>query len=136
MKKLTLPIISILSILGIYNALVFTFCKNLTKNFWCGYIFITLSILIVLLSFVLTAFKANKNTPSGYSITTLSIYYFIFETILGSCLMFFNISFAIVLLPQLICFLLFLPFYALGLTKFGTEQTNIENKTDNKPNQN
>lgn len=136
MKKLTLPIISILSILGIYNALVFTLCKNLTKNFWCGYIFITLSILIVLLSFVLTSLKANKNTPSGYPITTLSIYYFVFETILGSCLMFFNINFAIVLLPQLICFLLFLPFYALGLSKLGTEQTNTKNKTEINTNQN
>ncbi len=124
MKKLTLPIISILSILGIYNALVFTLCKNLTKNFWCGYIFITISILIVLASFIISALRKNPEVVSGLSIKTLSIYYFIFETILGSSLMYFNISLAAVLLPQIISLFIFLPIYALVLTKIGTEQTN------------
>lgn len=124
MKKLTLPIISILSILGIYNALVFTLCKNLTNNFWCGYIFITISILIVLASFIISALRKNPEVVSGLSIKTLSIYYFIFETILGSSLMYFNISLAAVLLPQIISLFIFLPIYALVLTKIGTEQTN------------
>lgn len=124
MKKIVLPIVSTISVLGIYNALVFAFCKTFNPNFWCGYIFITLSILIVLASFIISAFKDNHNTPSGLPITTLSIYYFVFELALGSLLMFFNINFAIVLVPQLICFLIFMPFYALALTKVGKQQPN------------
>lgn len=117
MKKNLFSIISILCVLGIYNALVFCLCKNLNANFWCGYGFITLSILIVLLSFVLTNNFQNNEAVKGISIKVLSIYYFVFETALGSLLMFFNIDFVAVLLPQLICFLIFLPIYAYCVSK-------------------
>ncbi len=134
MKKLTLPVISILSTLGIFNALVFCLCKNLTNNFWCGYVFITLSLLIVLLSYIISAFRKNPDVVSGLSIKTLSIYYFIYELVLGSSLMYFNISLTAVLLPQIISFFIFIPIYALAISKIGTEQTNdkTEQKNENK----
>lgn len=116
MKKLTMPLISILSILAIYNVLIFTLNKNFTQNFWCGYIFITLSILVMLFSFIFANF-VNPNVVTGMSIKTLSVSYFVFEAVLGSLLMFFNINFLIVLLPQLIFFLLYVPVYALAISK-------------------
>lgn len=132
MKKIVVPIVSMISILGIYNAIVFAFCKNLNSNFWCGYAFITFAALIVLASFILSAFKDNKAMPSGLPITTLSVYYFVFELALGSLLMYFNINFAIVFVPQLVCLLIFMPVYALGLTKLGKQQPNkVSNPKEN-----
>ena len=132
MKKNLLSIISILCVLGIYNALVFCLCKNLTNNFWCGYSFITLSIIIVLVSFILTNAIQNKSEVKGLSIKVLSIYYFVFETILGSLLMFFNIDFVVVLLPQLICFLIFIPIYAFCISKLKTQSEETSTKEINK----
>ena len=115
----------ILILMAIYNTLLFCLCKNYTTNFWVGYAFIMGSMIIMLVSF---AVSMNKGKIIGLPLSTLSLYYFVFELILGSCLMFFNISFIGVFLPQMIVFLIFLMIYVPATLRYFTKDEN-ENKS-------
>jgi len=122
MKKSGIIAGSVIFILmAIYNTLLFCLCKNFTTNFWVGYAFIMGSMLIMLVSFVISM---GNGKVVGLPLTTLSLYYFVFELILGSCLMFFNIPFIAVFLPQMIIFLIFLMIYVPALLRYFTKEEN------------
>ena len=111
----------ILILMAIYNTLLFCLCKNFTTNFWVGYAFIMGSMRIMLVSFIISM---GNGKVVGLSLTTLSLYYFVFELILGSCLMFFNIPFIAVFLPQMIVFLIFLMIYVPAVLRYFTKEEN------------
>ncbi|MBE5746104.1 MAG: hypothetical protein E7359_02325 [Clostridiales bacterium] len=117
-KKVVVSSIFIVALMAIYNILIFTLYNNLNKNFWAGYAFIMLAMIIMLISFVITNASSRNKNVVGIPLTTLSVYYFILEAILGSLLMFFNIPFLAVLLPQLIVFIIFIAIYVIAVLKF------------------
>lgn len=117
-KKIISSSIFIVALIAIYNVLIFTLYSNLNNNFWAGYIFIMLSMVVMLTSFIITNASSRSGNVVGLPLTTLSVYYFILEAILGSLLMFFNIPFLAVLLPQLVVFIIFIAIYALAVLKF------------------
>lgn len=116
-KKLILSSSSIICLMAIYNILVFVLTKNLTRNFWVGYIFVMIAFLFMIASFVLTYASKNEGKVTGLPLTTLSVYYFIFTAILANALMFVNISFVAIILPLIITLLLFLMIYIPAVIK-------------------
>lgn len=88
--KHALPIMCI-SFLYIFtfNVVAFVLANKLDKNFWCGYIFITLSWLCLLAIELLTASKKNigqsifLNAPGMF----ITVVHLIIQTILGIAVM-------------------------------------------------
>lgn len=88
--KHALPImcISFLYILT-FNVVAFVLANKLDKNFWCGYVFITLSWLCLLTVELLTASKKNigqsifLNAPS----MLITVIHLLIQTILGIAVM-------------------------------------------------
>lgn len=115
MKKAIISSSIIVCLLGIYNVLIFSFCENFNKNFWATYILVTVSMIIMLASYVITFSSKKRDQVTGLPITTLSAMYAGFEILLGSIFMFFNLSFKAVFLPQIICFIIFLAIYIPAL---------------------
>ncbi len=118
MKKAIISSSVVLCLLAIFNVLVFSLKETFSNNFWASYVLITLSLLIMLISFIVTFTSKKANEVVGLPITTLSTIYAVFEIILGSLLMSFDLSFKIVFLPQIICFIIFLAIYVPALTIF------------------
>lgn len=118
MKKGIVAGSSIFILMAIYNVLVFCLCTNFTQNFWTGYAFIMAAFVIMLISFILAKASKRSHHVTGLPITMISLYYLVVELILGSCLMFFNISFVAVFLPQILVFLFFAMIYVPAITKF------------------
>jgi len=112
----------ILILMAIYNTLLFCLCKSYTVSFWVGYAFIMGSMLIMLISFIISM---NKSKIVGLPLTTLSLFYFGFELLLGSLLMFFNLPFISVFLPQMICFLIFLMIYVPAVLRYFTKEEDL-----------
>lgn len=130
-KKIVMSSIIIVALMAIYNVLIFTLYTNLNNNFWAGYIFIMLSMIIMLISFIITNASNRSGNVVGMPLTVLSGYYFVLEVILGSLLMFFNIPFVAVLLPQLVVFIIFIAIYVLAVFKFYSLPVNeIDQKHD------
>jgi len=126
MKKGIIAGSSILIFIAIYNVLVFCLVNNFTKNFWTGYIFIMIAFVIMLASFVISM---RRGKIVGLPLTTISLYYVVAEIILGSLLMYFNISWLAVFLPQIILFLIFLMVFIPAILRYFTkEETKQENK--------
>jgi len=117
MKKYIVPLSVSISLIAIFNVLVFTLLSTFTKNFWCGYAFIMLSLILIPISVILRVSSKKGSEVSGFPIVTLSVYYFIIEAIMGSLLMYWSISFIAVLLPQLLLFLIFMPLYVTAISK-------------------
>lgn len=112
-------------LMALYNTLIFCLTKNFTTSFWIGYIFIMLSMLIMLISFVICAYKEKL---VGLPLNMLSLYYFVLELILGSCLMFFDIPFIAAFLPQMIVFLIFLMIYVPAILRYFSKEENKSKK--------
>lgn len=130
-KKIVVSSIAIVVLMAIYNVLIFTLYSNYNANFWTGYCFIMASMLIMLASFVITNASNRSGNVVGMPLTVLSGYYFVLEVILGSLLMFFNIPFVAVFLPQIIVFLIFVAIYVIALFKFYSLPVNdIDQKHD------
>lgn len=130
MKKGLTSISSIVILAAIYNILVFCLTKNFTKNFWTGYIFIMLAFAIMVVSFALSTASKRSHHVTGLPITMISLYYAVIELILGSCLMFFNINWVAVFLPQIILFLIFMMVYVPAILRFFSLPK--ENEKENK----
>lgn len=118
MKKGIIAGSSVFFIMAIYNVLVFCLVNNFTKNFWTGYIFIMLAFTILLVSTIISSVSKRSHIVTGLPIRMISIYYAVLELILGSLLMYFNINFIAVFLPQMILFLIFAMVYVPAILKF------------------
>ena len=104
--------------MAIYNILVFCLTKNLTQNFWTGYIFVMLGFVFMLTSFVVIHASKKQGEVTGLSITTLSVMYFILVTIIASSLMFISgVSFVAIFLPLIIVSLLFIAVYVPAIVR-------------------
>lgn len=99
--KKILPTIAISSLfIIVFNVLAFILATDFNKNFWCGYIFITLSWLSLLAIGLITATDKEKskaiflNAPS----MLISIIHLLIQTVTGIFVMaisFFNVKVAI-----------------------------------------
>ncbi len=120
MKKVLTTTISIVCLMAIYNILVFCLTKNLTQNFWTGYIFVMLGFVFMLVSFALVYGGKKQGEISGLPIKTMSVLYFILMVIIASSLMFLNISFLAVFLPLIIISLIFVAVYVPAVVRLFT----------------
>lgn len=120
MKKIVITSTAIICLMAIYNILVFTLTKTFNTNFWVGYAFIMLSMIMLLICFNLTYASKNSHKVTGLPLTTLSVYYFLAMIILGSCLMYFNINIIAVILPLSILSLIFMAVFVPAILNFVT----------------
>jgi len=72
-------------------------------------------IVITTISVIIANSSANQGKVTGLSLNTLSFMYLIFELVLSSSLMWFDVGFTWSFVPQVICFLLFLMLYIPSL---------------------
>lgn len=96
---------------AIYYILIFTLTKTFYPSFWVGFGFITMAIVITLLSVILSNSSSQQGKVTGLSLNTQSFLYLIFELMLGNALMWINVGFTWSFVPQVVCFLLFLMLY-------------------------
>lgn len=99
----------------IYYILIFTLTKTFYPSFWVGFGFVTIAIVITTISVIIANSSAHQGKVTGLSLNTLSFMYLIFELVLSSNLMWFDVGFTWSFVPQVICFLLFLMLYIPSL---------------------
>jgi len=103
-----------LMLLGLYNAMLFVFCKHLNETFWISYAFFTFAVVMFVLSLWISSAGTFAGKIMEISIATLAYMHLALEFIISTIFIAFacfSIPFAAVFFPQLFILVLMLIIY-------------------------